>query len=152
MCHLCLPAATTGWRLRESVRLSFTLLLLLPLVKSFFSFFPRQNLILVAASQNSTSRARPESTQGRLGLHSCAFDPSPSCVFPEKHKMTVKPQRPSASIQRVLTQSLFTQAHNKSTILEWDKDTQRRGQRGVSRFRVLWVQLGCSSRQHNKLY
>lgn len=45
--------------------------------------------------------------------------------------MTVKPRRPPASIRRVLTQPLFTQAHNKSTtFLGREIKTHRGGDNG----------------------
>lgn len=67
-----------------------------------------------------------------------------SCFF-SLMLMTVKPQRPPARIRRVLTQPLFTQAHNKSTTFlgagdksaaRW-RDNGERISRGLFRFSLV---------------
>lgn len=67
----------------------------------------------VMVAWNSTAQTSQQSIQGRVGLRSCAL--TLLHVLFSSMLMTVKPQRPPASICQVLTQPLFTQAHNKST-------------------------------------
>lgn len=63
--------------------------------------------------------------------------------------MTVKPQRPPASIRQVLTQPLFTQAHNKSTpFLGWKIKTHRGGDNG-ERFNLKLFRFSLVARLDN---
>lgn len=113
----------------------------------------------------STAQTSRRWIQGRVGPP-CSCAPSRlHLLFFSLMLMTVKPQRPPAWIRRVLTQPLFTQAHNKSTTFlgagdksaaRW-RDNGERISRGLFRFSLVarldntsaWTKgatTGCFSR------
>lgn len=114
MSHMCLPPDQTGWRLRAAGGQSSSTLhvLLLPPPPH-----PQTgNLMPVPWScLPGIQRLKQVSSRFKVGS-ACAAVLWPVFMFCfSLMLMTVKPQRPPAWIRRVLTQPLFTQAHNKST-------------------------------------
>lgn len=65
--------------------------------------------------------------------------------------MTVKPQRPPASICQVLTQPLFTQAHNKSTTYLGQEIKTHRGRDNGERFNLELFRFSLVARLDNTL-
>lgn len=144
---MCLPPDQTGWRLRTAGGQSSSALLLLvslpsPPLSGNIMPVPLSCLPRIQQLKQVSSRFKVGSARAAV------FWPFSMFCF-SLMLMTVKPQRPPASTHQVLTQPLFTQAHNKSTtFLGWEIKTHKGGDNG-ERFTLELFRFGLVARLDN---